>query len=746
MAKIQDKDSGFSIVDQSRLGVNGQALDDLPWLSGCMAWGLTEADESKDDGSYLWWMIAKQNGYHVKVKKDPKKEDSKKIVGFGKAEEFGHMVLSSGLTGPFPDIDNAIKLLKEPADQYNFAINALLDHFRIKHRTRQLAAEFIERTGRSKDSPSEVVNGICDLLHNAFNIGDHSPLDGCEYNIFERRLAGFWNQHSARTRTRDEMTVKDTTSGNELLRSQRLRRDEFDTLVETCRLLGVSWHTVFETSVLIDKELLPLFDLPLASDPGEALFAEWNKHPDLHQSAKRLYEVLLTYATYRGKRKRMTENQRTLSDKNYSPVKQGLEILFKDFGISMDIEKTKTHKRKKGGGDIHRRRTESVCLVNDLADLIDKSLVSVGPGAKVPFIKLEEFKELQSGEISIEPSTTVYQDALEISDFERVKINRYGPTHLLPEVYEELVDIEAISPAITIQEEKVKKLASPDVPKTDAEAALNKKKYKEANQRLCQLEAAKKKAQSATPVQYYHGKMGFGRRYAYTKGSFSYQGASRLVRKILAERYYHDIDIVNCYPVLLWHLLSKNVIDIDIQQKFPILHMAVFKRKEMIEAIMAAFQCEHDIAKRLPSVLMNGGSIHGSKGWCAQNGLNSQHAESTIVDKLYEECQEAILLFAERFPQHKEKSKEMYPNKSLRQHNVAPIHFELERLEDECILSIEQTAQAEGWQIDSLIFDGGLLRKREGFGETEVKSLLLCMQENVKANVGVDIEIAVKPF
>ena len=88
----------------------------------------------------------------------------------------------------------------------------------------------------------------------------------------------------------------------------------------------------------------------------------------------------------------------------------------------------------------------------------------------------------------------------------------------------------------------------------------------------------------------------------------------------------------------------------------------------------------------------------------------------------------------------------MFPNKSLRKHDVSPIHFELERLEEECILSIEQTAQAEGWQIDSLIFDGGLLRKREGFGETEVKSLLLCMQENVKANVGVDIEIAVKPF
>ena len=61
-------------------------------------------------------------------------------------------------------------------------------------------------------------------------------------------------------------------------------------------------------------------------------------------------------------------------------------------------------------------------------------------------------------------------------------------------------------------------------------------------------------------------------------------------------------------------------------------------------------------------------------------------------------------------------------------------------------MPIEQTAQAQGWQIDSLIFDGGLLRKRKGFGETEVKSLLLRMQENAKANVGVNIEIAVKPF
>ena len=86
----------------------------------------------------------------------------------------------------------------------------------------------------------------------------------------------------------------------------------------------------------------------------------------------------------------------------------------------------------------------------------------------------------------------------------------------------------------------------------------------------------------------------------------------------------------------------------------------------------------------------------------------------------------------------------MFPNKSLRQHNIAPIHFELERLENECIVPIEQTVEAEVWQIGSLIFDGGLLRKRESLGRTEVDVLLLRMQEHATANVGVNIEIAVK--
>ena len=77
-------------------------------------------------------------------------------------------------------------------------------------------------------------------LHNALTSETTARLPGgCEYAALKNHLAAFWNQHSARTRTRGEMVVKDTTSGNKLLKSQRLRRDEFGTIAEESRLLGV---------------------------------------------------------------------------------------------------------------------------------------------------------------------------------------------------------------------------------------------------------------------------------------------------------------------------------------------------------------------------------------------------------------------------------------------------------------------------------------------------------------------------
>ena len=247
------------------------------------------------------------------------------------------MELSSGSGGDYPDINNATKLMKKQGEKYCTAVEKLIEHHGLSSEPIRrdgswgAVAEFIEATGRFKDSPSGVVNEICELLviYNGFNATGCGLPTNEEYGLLKGRLAPFWNQHNAHTRTREEMVMKDTKDGNELLVSQRLRRDEFDTFVEVCRLLGISWRNVFDSTgkgVFLDPRYLPFFEMPLPSDPHGALFAEQANHPKLHGIAKRLYEVLLTYATYRNRRQKMAEKQTTLSDNNHTPIKKGLDL------------------------------------------------------------------------------------------------------------------------------------------------------------------------------------------------------------------------------------------------------------------------------------------------------------------------------------------------------------------------------------------------------------------------------------
>ena len=109
------------------------------------------------------------------------------------------------------------------------------------------------------------------------------------------------------------------------------------------------------------------------------------------------------------------------------------------------------HSKRSSGVQIQLRRCEHVYLENEMACRIAKSLVSIGPGTKVPFSKLAEFKQHHDDEVSAEPSAAVYQAALELGDAERMQVNHNGPKHLLPELYEELVDIEAVSSEISEQ-------------------------------------------------------------------------------------------------------------------------------------------------------------------------------------------------------------------------------------------------------------------------------------------------------
>ena len=58
----------------------------------------------------------------------------------------------------------------------------------------------------------------------------------------------------------------------------------------------------------------------------------------------------------------------------------------------------------------------------------------------------------------------------------------------------------------------------------------------------------------------------------------------------------------------------------------------------------------------------------------------------------------------------------------------------------------EATADANGWQIECLILDGGLLRKRDGKTIADVIARVLIMEEEIFRLAGVAMGLEVKTF
>ena len=64
--------------------------------------------------------------------------------------------------------------------------------------------------------------------------------------------------------------------------------------------------------------------------------------------------------------------------------------------------------------------------------------------------------------------------------------------------------------------------------------------------------------------------------------------------------------------------------------------------------------------------------------------------------------------------------------------------------EDNFLAIMESTAVHEGWQIDCLMFDGGLLRKRPGKTVKDVEALLELMEANIFNSMGIRMGLEIK--
>ena len=68
----------------------------------------------------------------------------------------------------------------------------------------------------------------------------------------------------------------------------------------------------------------------------------------------------------------------------------------------------------------------------------------------------------------------------------------------------------------------------------------------------------------------------------------------------------------------------------------------------------------------------------------------------------------------------------------------------MQEMEDAMLPAMEKCAIDEGWQIDCLIYDGALLRKRANRSASDVAELLGFMSAVIEANHGIQVTLSQK--
>jgi hypothetical protein len=225
----------------------------------------------------------------------------------------------------------------------------------------------------------------------------------------------------------------------------------------------------------------------------------------------------------------------------------------------------------------------------------------------------------------------------------------------------------------------------------------------------------------------------------YPKGANSVSQILREVRHTLLQDYYIDFDIVCAQPSILKEFCLKH----NIPCKF--LAEYIENRDDKVNEMIELFSCNRDEAKGLFNSLTNGGSF---KGWLDKIGLDKDITKPKYIElyeeqilTIREEIKKANLTLWNKF--YKKISKD-------EDYNIDGKVFSrfLQDLERQCLeaMVLPELKYKDKYYI-SLCHDGLLV-----LNDTLVKNQLteeqLCnlMEDSVKAKLGFNIKVIVKPF
>ena len=228
--------------------------------------------------------------------------------------------------------------------------------------------------------------------------------------------------------------------------------------------------------------------------------------------------------------------------------------------------------------------------------------------------------------------------------------------------------------------------------------------------------------------------VGVGRYYSNT----GHQPFPSALRAHLTHCLYYDVDIKNAQPTLLLQLCRKLSIDAPNLQRY------VENREELLKEaeLMTTPNCTRDEAKNLFIVVLFGGSV---RTWAKNKTLNPDASLCPFINALATE----VHGIANRTFKQLQRLRSLIHKKRKADEKLADpkmrfLSIVIQTIECECLLSIRRTLDSLGWSMDSLIFDGGLVRRRTDreFGSNELETCEVMVFEDT----GYSIRLALKPL
>jgi hypothetical protein len=187
-------------------------------------------------------------------------------------------------------------------------------------------------------------------------------------------------------------------------------------------------------------------------------------------------------------------------------------------------------------------------------------------------------------------------------------------------------------------------------------------------------------------------------------------------RGTICKEYYHDIDVVNCHPVLLLQF-AKTKYNIEL----PEVEKYVVHRELYLKNTMAENTVTRDEAKQAIISILYGGS-------CCQQSF------------LYELSQE-VRAFSKKLFLTEEYADLAKAVKSEKNMYGSFLSFVLQTEERHCMIAMKDHLESQGWSVDVLCYDGVMVRKRD-----DVLCDLVACEAHVEEKTGYKINLITKEF